>query len=770
MSEENKINWIWIPDRNPKDEESPFLALFRRDFYLKGTPAAGEIEISADSRYKLYANGQLVQTGPCKGDRQVWYRDRVDLLPYLKCGENVLAVEVLRYPPEHDKGNHGIFRTAYPGLYVCGEAQDRQGGCCDLSADEKWLCRKDEGFHIVTESRGFAPLQIYEDCTGCGWKKGWRLPGYDTEGWKQAAPYWYMSRAVSPGNLLPRPIPELYRRPRCFQEVMVLRQSRYDKEAWESFLRGERSLGLPPHTRETVEISAGEEMTGYLFLALQGGAGATITLLQSEAYVQGVSDTGRALKGKRDDWRSGTLRGYTDIYRPGGYGTTEAPETYEPFWFRTFRYVQMTIETGEQGMILKQFSYAETGYPLEVQSRVETSDPSHAGIWEISERTLRRCMHETYEDCPFYEQLQYAMDSRSQILYTYAVAADDRLARKCMEDFRLSQRYDGLLNCSYPCYGPNVIPGFSIYYILMLHDHMMYFGDRELLEEHMPTVERILLFYRRNLDEKGYVKKLGGLNGGDRFWSFIDWTREWDATTGVPAAILEGPITMESLLYCLGLCRAADIAEYLGRGEQARDYRQQAEQVREALRSCCMGRRGMLTDGPGVEQYSQHVQVFAVLTDTVTPEQGRCSLQETIDNRQDYVQCSVAMAFYLFRALEKTGLYRLTDTYWDIWRRMLENHLTTCVEDEVRGRSDCHAWGALILYELPSVILGVQPAAPGYQAVRIRPRTGYLTRAEGEVITPVGRISVSWVLEGEQVKLTYQVPDGVRVADESAAQ
>ncbi|WP_291224501.1 hypothetical protein [Gemmiger sp.] len=45
---------------------------------------------------------------------------------------------------------------------------------------------------------------------------------------------------------------------------------------------------------------------------------------------------------------------------------------------------------------------------------------------------------------------------------------------------------------------------------------------------------------------------------------------------------------------------------------------------------------------------------------------------------------------------------------------MVENHLTTCVENDTDTRSDCHAWGALLCYELPAVILGVRPAAPGF--------------------------------------------------------
>ena len=70
-------------------------------------------------------------------------------------------------------------------------------------------------------------------------------------------------------------------------------------------------------------------------------------------------------------------------------------------------------------LTLQRFDYQETGYPLEVSTSVKTSDESLSDIWEISEKTLRRCMHETYEDCPYYEQLQYVMDSRTQILYTY---------------------------------------------------------------------------------------------------------------------------------------------------------------------------------------------------------------------------------------------------------------------------------------------------------------------------------------------------------------
>ena len=95
---------------------------------------------------------------------------------------------------------------------------------------------------------------------------------------------------------------------------------------------------------------------------------------------------------------------------------------------------------------------------------------------------------------------------------------------------------------------------------------------------------------------------------------------------------------------------------------------------------------------------------------------------------------------------------------------MVKNNLTTCVEDGVNERSDCHAWGALALYELPSVVLGVRPAAPGYEKIAIDPHPGYMTAAKGEVITPRGMVSVEWTLDGNgKVQMTYEAPEGVEV-------
>ena len=110
--------------------------------------------------------------------------------------------------------------------------------------------------------------------------------------------------------------------------------------------------------------------------------------------------------------------------------------------------------------------------------------------------------------------------------------------------------------------------------------------------------------------------------------------------------------------------------------------------------------------------------------------------------------------------MEKAGIYEKTERQWDLWRNMLRNHLTTCVEDGVNERSDCHAWGALALYELPAVILGVRPGAPGFEKIKITPVPGYLEHAEGSVITKWGTVRVSWKREkGGVLRTVYELPE-----------
>ena len=756
-------HWIWMPDWKELVNDRPRLVRFRKAVCFDVKPGSLKLKISADTRYKLYVNGHFVEFGPAKGDQRIWYVDTVEIAPWLCAGENVIAAEVLRYPLAYRSGNFGMLRTPTPGLYV-EEVSSRDDR---IIADSSWKCCEVAGYRIVRENPGFSPLVYLEDYTADLSDRNWKCCGYPDEQWANAREYrdfMEINVGACPGDLTPRPIPFLNKIPGKFLGVVP----RYDDATaacWDALLRGAGSITVPAGTTQTIEINAGEEMCGYLSLRLTGGVGAQIKIMCAEAYSQKQSadrPRGRT-KTDRSDWKNGYLDGYTDCYRPAGFGTQEDPEVYEPFWFRTFRFVQLEIQAGSEDCTIVGFDYLETGYPLEVKAKATASDSSFDGIWDISLRTLKRCMHETYVDCPFYEQLQYAMDSRSEILYTYMVSGDDRLARQCMDDFRRSQREDGMVNCCYPQLGPNIIPGFGIYYIMMVYDHMMYFGDRKLIKKHLGAIDGVLGFFDDHLDPRGMVGKVGGFLV-ERYWSFIDWAKPWGESAGTPPCGLRGsPLTMESLLYIMGLQHAAKLCDYVGRTGTAAEYRERAAAVQKAVNTYCRDEDGFYLDGPGVKEYSQHCQVYALLTDTVSVEEGRPLLLKTLEETDKFAQCTVASMFYVFRALEKIGAYDRTEEKWNIWRNMLKDDLTTCVESEPDGRSDCHAWGSLILHELHGVILGVRPGAPGYEKVEIAPVSGYLTWAKGDVATKWGNIHVEWKKAPDgKLELEYRVPDGIR--------
>ena len=68
---------------------------FRKDIHLENVPSEALARISADSKYWLWVNGELavfegnLKRGPNPADS---YFDSVDLAPYLKRGENRVAL------------------------------------------------------------------------------------------------------------------------------------------------------------------------------------------------------------------------------------------------------------------------------------------------------------------------------------------------------------------------------------------------------------------------------------------------------------------------------------------------------------------------------------------------------------------------------------------------------------------------------------------------------------------------------------------------------
>ena len=746
--------WIWTSGL-PREQKTHELVYFRRKFNAAEGKNSLKVKVTADSRYRLYINGISVSVGPCKGDLHTQYYESVDLSAYVKPGVNVIAAKVLHFAPgspyvQGISGIASVWRSNAGAFLLQGSLINENGAAESLDTDEKWLCKEETAVEFQKE-KFTAFVGGKEKVDGSRLLHGWRETDFDDGGWQNAVPFYNvldpLFGELTPWSLKERTIPRLYENPKHF--VLVTRSDNAPDNLL-SFITDEKQdkITVRPHTKLFVEADAGYLTTGYINMILSGGKDSEIKILTSECYEKDT--VGKRVKEIRVDLNGTCLKGESDIYKSGG----NKKEEYETFWFRTFRYIRLEIETFDESLEIDAFYYKETGYPLNVSASFNCSDESMNKMWDISINTLKRCMHETYEDCPFYEQLQYEMDTRLQILFTYNISADDALARKAIYDFHSSLLPSGIIQSRYPCVKNQVIPGFAIFWIYMVHDHYMNFGDLDLVKRYRPTIDSILDWFDRHIGDQGQVDDIP-----EGYWPFVDWVKEWSATAGVPTAMKKGPMTVYSMMYSGALNIASELLDATGRSDTACEYRSRAERVNESVMKHCYSiKRGLFQDGAGVDEYSQHAQIWAVLSGIAKGPFAVDLMEKTISDHSLY-QVSYAMTYFLFRALSSAGLYEKSFYLWDTWRHMIDMHLTTWTEDPVGQRSDCHAWGAVPLAEFPNEILGVKPLEAGYKKITIEPHIGHLTWAKGAVATKYGLVHVEWKAENGQFIIDAKMPE-----------
>lgn len=372
-------------------------------------------------------------------------------------------------------------------------------------------------------------------------------------------------------------------------------------------------------------------------------------------------------------------------------------------------------------------TYRKTGYPLPVESTVDSSTPWVKQLGDICLRTLQNCMLETYMDCPYYEQLQFIMDTRLQMLFTYAVSYDTQLAQKALLDFHCGMRPEGLLPGKTPTAYCQVISTFSLHYVYALWEYVAHTGDLALARRYRPAIDPILDYYDSKRDETGLVGKIGP-------WAFMDWQDDWKASSGVSPAYFEGPSTIINLMYAWALACGAKLCEGTGRPRTALEYRQRREEILEKIQALCFDEAAeMLREGPNCRQFTRHAQAWAVINGLFTPAQSRTALK----NALACPPCSFSTSYEWFRALEQAGMEGEMRQSLDAWIGLIDRGNTTCPEEPHHPRSECHAWSALPLYEMMRTMAGVHPEA--HQIV-IKPHLYDLSDLSGTAITPSGPV------------------------------
>ena len=758
-----KASWITHPTAPLRE---PLVLHFRRTVSLDSVPGSYPVRVSADNRFVLFVNGARVGDGPARGDLTHWRYERFDLAPLLKPGQNLIAATVWNfgvYAPIAQMSD----RTAFL-------LESEATGDADISTPKAWQVAIEPGHRALDRSsvsiKNYMAAGPGEEIEASKYDWSWNAPGAIGSGW--VTPADPMRDSIYPGTgkahsddstgdnpwgLIPDGLPHMEYAATSIGDIVCVESAAGKKSGCQDGKdpgvgRSEDSPGQ--HPGFPVKLDANGHLhlildrktltTAYPQLTVSGGKGAKIRLTYSEALYDKNFH-----KADRDAVEGRTALGLTDSFLPdGGYH-----RTFEPLWWRTWRYLDLDITTSDQPLTLESLKAQFTAYPFEERAQLQTGDPDLDKIWEISWRTARLDAHETYMDTPYWEQLQYVGDTRIQALISYTVGGDDRLARQALQAFNVSRIPEGITRSRYPSSLPQNIPTFSLLWIGMLHDYWMYRPDPAPIRDSIEGTRAVLGWFAQYERPDGLLEKLP-------WWSFIDWV----STGEIPTYSASGESCSTTLEYLGALNDAADLEQAFGDPHIAAQHRERASHIRSGLYAQCWSTgRKLLADNPDKKNFNQQANILAVLYDVVPKEEQQAVLKQVLAIEpgtapNGVLSASYYFRFYLARALEHAGM---ADEYLhslDPWRKLLPLHFSTWPEIPGDTRSDSHAWTSHPIYDLLTLVAGIEPASPGFATVRIAPHLGNLPGLSASSPHPEGVIQVKYERRGSNLEATITLP------------
>jgi len=750
-SREWHAGWITHPTAPLRE---PIVLHFRHTLALGAVPASYPVRVSADNRFILYVNGHRVGDGPARGDLTHWRYERFDLAPLLQHGDNLITATVW---------NWGVYaaiaqisdRTAF---LLESEATGETSISTGVGKSDGWLVEVEPG-HQPLDRETVSYKTYYaagpgEQIDAAHYDWNWQSTKANGGNWVPAASP--MRDSIFPGvsrahssdtqgdnfwDLIPDELPHMEYTPTSAGTAV-----RTGVAALERLfpLSAISVQPLQPFPSSAVPVPASSHVhilldrktltTAYPQLTVSGGKGSKIVLTYAEALYDKDQH-----KGDRDEIADRKALGLTDSFLPDGGDH----RIFEPLWWRTWRYLDLDITTADAPITLESLTAQFTAYPFKELATFNSPDPDLTKIWDISWRTARDDAHETYMDTPYYEQLQYIGDTRIQALISYTVAGDDRLARQAIQAFDASRIPEGITRSRYPSSLPQSIPTFSLLYVGMLHDYWMYRPDPEFVRALVPGTRTILDWFSHYEAPDGLLRKLP-------WWSFIDWVNQGET----PTYDADGESCMTTLEYLGALNDAAGLEAALGDPTLASRYQIRATHVRTGLYVACWNpSRGLIADNPDQKVFSQQANILGVLYDVIPQDRQQEVLKQMLaiepgTTPNGTLSASYYFRFYLARALDHAGL---ADQYLASiapWRKLLPLHFSTWPETPAPTRSDSHAWSAHPIYDLLTLVAGIEPASPGFATVRIAPHLGGLPSLTANYPHPQGNIKVEYHYTG----------------------
>lgn len=450
----------WISTQPCQSQTNTWLA-YRKTFSLDAVPATLTARIAADSKYWLWINGKMavfeggLKRGPAPG---ATYYDSVDIAPYLKEGDNVIAVLVWFF------GKNGF---SHVSSGTAGLLFDAQGDGIEIVSDRTWQCNVYDAYQ---QTSGQQPnYRLSESNIKFDARKalsGWTSPEYEG---KLGECRIISAAGEQPfGTLIERPIP-------LWKD--------YGLKDYESITRN----------GETIECLLPYNCQATPYLKVKASAGITIKM-QTDNYSVAKQATVRA-----------------------EYITTEGEQEYESIGWMNGHKIIYTVPEGVEVLELK---FRETGYDTEFSGSFNCDDEFLNELWKRSQRTLYVTMRDSYMDCPDRERAQWFGDEAIELSEAfYALSPSSHaLATKGIYELVDWQRKDGSLygpcpTGNYFCELPLQMLAFIGWY--GFHEQYFLSGDSSFVDHSYGPVHKYLHEVWQ-IDEEGFpIMRTGEWEWGD---------------------------------------------------------------------------------------------------------------------------------------------------------------------------------------------------------------------------------------------------------------